>query len=318
MNILSTAMTVATPDEELSKEASSGEYRQCDPLLKMIIPTGRMQQQVLKLLSEIGINIQGSRRSYRPLSSESFVTTKMLKPQNIPNLVSLGRHDCGFAGYDWIIEQDSDAVELLDLGFDPVRIVAAVPQSLAANGTFDPGQFDRPMVIASEYKRLTKNYVESRNLKAVFLQTFGATEALPPEDADMIVDNTATGTTLRENKLEITDELMTSTTRFICNKEALENREKRLMLEQLTMLMRSTLMARSKVVLEMNVFKKDFERIVAQLPCMRAPTVSQLYNEDGYAVKVAVSAKDVYTLIPKLVSLGARDILEYKVEKIVV
>lgn len=83
------------------------------------------------------------------------------------------------------------------------------------------------------------------------------------------------------------------------------------------MLMKSTLLAKQKVMLEMNVSRDDFERVVSNLPCMRAPTISELYNGDGYAIKIAVPVKDVPDLIPTLVSLGARDILEYKVEKIV-
>jgi ATP phosphoribosyltransferase len=68
----------------------------------------------------------------------------------------------------------------------------------------------------------------------------------------------------------------------------------------------------------MNVDKADLERLVANLPCMRAPTISELYNGQGYAIKVAVPAADVPQLIPRLVALGAQDILEYKLEKIVV
>jgi ATP phosphoribosyltransferase len=110
---------------------------------------------------------------------------------------------------------------------------------------------------------------------------------------------------------------MKSTTRFICNRAAYENPIKRQKLDELTMLMKGSLLAREKVLLEMNVSKEDFERVVITLPCMRSPTVSALHNEDGFAIKVAVPVKDVPGLIPKLVALGARDILEYRLEKIV-
>jgi ATP phosphoribosyltransferase len=113
------------------------------------------------------------------------------------------------------------------------------------------------------------------------------------------------------------DELMKSSTLFFCNKDALKNPVKKKKLEEMTMLMRSTLQARSKVLLEMNVPADKFDRIVADLPCMKAPTVSKLHNSEGYAVKIAVSTKEVPDLIPKLVEMGATDILEYKLEKIV-
>lgn len=287
-------------------------------VLSMTLPTGRIQNKVLELLSQIGIDVSKSERSYKPTVSADGIQVKMLKGQNIPELVALGRHDCGFSGYDWIVEREADVVELLDLGFDPVKIVAAVPEELVAereNGFVNLG---RQLVIASEYRGLTAKYIKEKSLPAVFLQTFGATEALPPEDADMIVDNTATGTTLKQNRLVIVDELLRSTTRFICNKKALENPVKRKMMEEIVMLMESCLRARNKVLLEMHFSRENFDNVINELPCMKAPTVSKLYGEQGYAVKIAVENKEIRTLIPKLVSLGARDILEFRLEKIVI
>lgn len=286
-------------------------------VLTMTIPTGRIQEKVLDILSRIGLDFSKSGRSYKPVVSANGIQAKMLKGQNIPELVALGRHDCGFSGYDWIVERNAEVVELLDLGFDPVKIVAAVPEELEdqqANGFRDLG---RPVVIASEYRNLTESYARKNGLNSIFLQTFGATEALPPEDADMIVDNTATGTTLKHNRLVIIDELLRSTTRFFCNKAVLDNPEKRRVLEELTMLMKSTLQARERVLLEMNVDTADFDNLVKNLPCMRAPTISELYNGQGYAIKIAVLSYSVKELIPQLVALGAKDILEYKLEKIV-
>lgn len=300
--------------ERASAERASGTDKTD---LRLTIPKGRIQDKVMTLLGQIGMNFLADGRSYRPLCSDPHIVTKLLKSQNIPSLVALGRHDCGFSGYDWIVEQDADVVELLDLNFDPVRIVAAMPEDLVGDDDFKTKDFGRKLIVASEYKNLTKKFIERNKLNAIFVQTFGATEALPPEDADVIVDNTSTGTTLKHNRLVIVEELMRSTTRFICNKQALEDPVKRKMLEEMTMLMKSTLLAKQKVMLEMNVSKEDFQKVVSNLPCMRAPTISELYNGDGYAIKIAVPVKDVPDLIPTLVSLGARDILEYKVEKIV-
>jgi ATP phosphoribosyltransferase len=305
-----------TSTEPLAKQSESGNGNE-KTHLRLTIPKGRIQDKVMTLLGQIGMNFLADGRSYRPLCSDPYIVTKLLKSQNIPSLVALGRHDCGFSGYDWIVEQDAEVVELLDLNFDPVKIVAAMPEDLVGNDDFKTKDFGRILIVASEYKNLTRRFIERNNLNAIFVQTFGATEALPPEDADVIVDNTSTGTTLKHNRLIIVEELMRSTTRFICNKQALEDPMKRKMLEEMTMLMKSTLLAKQKVMLEMNVSKEDFERVVSNLPCMRAPTISELYNGDGYAIKIAVPVKDVPDLIPTLVAHGARDILEYKVEKIV-
>ncbi|MCG8375670.1 MAG: ATP phosphoribosyltransferase, partial [Chlorobiales bacterium] len=95
--------------------------------LQFILPKGRIQAKVIKILTRIGLEFSIDDRSYRPGCDDPDISVKLLKPQNIPSLVSLGRHDCGFTGYDWIVEQDAEVEELIDLGFDPVELVAAVP-----------------------------------------------------------------------------------------------------------------------------------------------------------------------------------------------
>lgn len=313
-----TAKDTAAKDATTKAYLSSEELNAgADISIKITIPKGRIQEKVMGLLSQIGLSFLANDRSYRPICSDQTFVTKLLKSQNIPGLVALGRHDCGFSGHDWVVEQDADVVELLDLGFDPVRIVAAMPEELAEKGDFRKLDLGRPLIVASEYRHLAQKFIERNGLNAIFVQTFGATEALPPEDADIIVDNTSSGATLKQNRLVIIDEVMRSTTRFICNRKALEDSRKRKILEEMTMLMKSTLAARGRVMLEMNVSRDDFDKLVVDLPCMKAPTISELFNGSGYAVKISVPSRDVRTLIPQLVAKGARDILEYKVDKIV-
>lgn len=282
--------------------------------LKIILPKGRIQEKVLALLGRVGLSFSVNGRNLRPQASDPAVEAKILKPQNIPTLVALGRHDCGFTGHDWVVEQQADVVELLDLGFDPVRIVAAAPEERARDGAWKR----KGMVVASEYRRLAGDFIRNRGLDAVFVQSFGATEALPPEDADLVIDNTATGSTLRSHRLAVVDEVMRSTTRFVADPRALEDPWKKRKLEELVMLLQATLHARDRVLLEMNVARERLGSVVNDLPCMRSPTVAPLHNEDGYAVKVAVPAADVPDLLPRLRRAGARDILEYRLEKIVV
>ncbi len=283
--------------------------------LKLTLPGGRIQEKVIKLLEQIGVSFLQTGRSYRPVCSDSKIETKILRAKNIPGLIALGRHDCGFAGRDWIYEQNAEVVELLDLEFDPVKIVVAMPEELVAAGL--KSITGRKIIVASEYQRISNDYIKNEKLDAVFVHAYGATEALPPEDADIIIDNTSSGATLRQNRLKIIAELMNSSTRFICNKAALENPAKKKKLEEMAMLMKSTLQAKQKVLLEMNVPAHCFDKIVSDLPCMKAPTVSKLHNSEGFAVKIAVSSREVPALIPRLVEMGATDILEYKLEKIV-
>jgi ATP phosphoribosyltransferase len=82
------------------------------------------------------------------------------------------------------------------------------------------------------------------------------------------------------------------------------------------MLFRAVLDGRARVMLEMNIPKVRFDAL-ASLPAMRSPTVAPLYGDAGFAVKIAVKKYEVAELIPKLKSLGALDIVEHDLRKVV-
>ncbi len=283
-------------------------------MLKVALPKGRIFDRVHALLSDCGISLRMPDRAYRPECSDDRLSVKVLKAQNVAALVGLGSHDLGFTGLDWVQESGADVVELLDLGFDPVRIVAAAPEGLSAEAILG-----RPkLVVVSEYENLTRRWLNSKNVHDFhYMRSYGATEVFPPEDADLIVDNTATGRTLVENHLQILDTLLQSTTRIIANPRAMDNTEQRVVIEELLLLIKSVLDARDRVILEMNIDEARLPLLVAQLPAMKSPTIAQLYGQSGYAVKVAVRKSLVPRLIPELKRLGATDILETNLRKVI-
>jgi ATP phosphoribosyltransferase len=280
--------------------------------LRVLIPKGRIFDSVARLFAEAGFPALAPDRSYRPALGADWLDAKIMKPQNVGELLELGRHDAGFTGVDWIRESGADVEEILDLGFDRVRIVAAVPQG------FDEAALKtRKITAATEYVNLAGNYLTEKGFSFRLLRTFGATEVFPPDDADMIIDNTSSGQTLEENGLKIIGALMESSTRFVASRAAMADSGKRRRIEELAMLFRAVLDGRDRVMLEMNVPKAVVPRIAAELPAMRSPTVSPLYGEDGYGVKIAVKRGEVPTIIPKLKKLGALDIVEYDLRKVV-
>jgi ATP phosphoribosyltransferase len=264
-----------------------------------------MQDNVLQLLEEAGIRVGLETRGYRATLSLPGFEAKMLKPQNIVEMLHAGSRDLGFAGLDWVREKRVDLVELLDTGLDPVRLVAATPRELFVDGRL-PRQH---LVVASEYVELTRDWIAARELDASFVRSYGATEVFPPEDADVIVDNTATGSTLRANGLEIVDELLTSSTRLYANPKVMEDPARRRPVEDLVLLLRSVVEARKRVMLELNVSAAQLEAVIAILPCMREPTVSTLHGDAGFAVKAAVPRKDLALLIPAIKERGGSDIV---------
>ncbi|MEE4274200.1 MAG: ATP phosphoribosyltransferase, partial [Thermoanaerobaculales bacterium] len=200
-----------------------------DDNLQLAIPKGRMYDGVVRLLAEAGIDLKQTVRNYRPHVNLAGSEVKILKPQSIVEMLHVGSRDVGFAGADWVAELDGDLVELVDTGLDPVRVVVAAPTELISTGGLPSGH----LVVASEYERLTRRWIARKGLDADFVRSYGATEVFPPEDADLIVDNTATGSTLEANNLVIVDELMTSSTRLYANPAALAHRERRRAIDDL-------------------------------------------------------------------------------------
>jgi ATP phosphoribosyltransferase len=284
-----------------------------EPTIHLAVPKGRMETGVFNLLSAAGIELHVGQRGYRPVLSEPGFEVKLLKPQNIVEMLGAGTRDVGFAGADWVAEQQADLVELLDTGLDPVRIVAAAAESLLLDGALP----SRRLVIASEYERLARSWIDERGLDATFVRSYGATEVFPPEDADVIVDNTATGETLAANGLAIVDELMMSSTRLYASQGAVADPEKKAAIDGLVLSLRSVLEARMRAMLELNVSLADLEAVIDALPAMREPTVAMLHGGAGMAVKAAVPRSDLPRLIPRLRQLGATDIAVSRLEQIV-
>ena len=261
----------------------------------------------MRLLSECGMAVRLGDRAYRPSLSLPDTEVKLLKPQNVVEMLHAGSRDVGFAGADWVAELGADVVQLLDTELDPVRVVVAAPAGLLTSEGSLPR--NRHLVFASEYVRLARGWIEQSGLDASVLRSFGATEVFPPEDADCIVDNTATGSTLLANQLDIVDEVMTSSTRLYAFPGALVDPARRDRIDALTLLLRSVLDARRRVMLELNVETTELAGVIEVLPAMRQPTISELQGNAGYAVRAAVLRSELPALIPELKARGGTDLV---------
>jgi len=281
--------------------------------LRIGLPKGRMEGAVFALLADAGVPVTPTARGYRPHLRLDCAEAKVLKPQNIIEMLLHGSRDVGFAGADWVAELSANVVEVLDTGLDQVELVAAAPASLLVDASLPA----RKLIVASEYERLTRGWIASRGLDATCVRSYGATEVFPPEDADVIVDCTATGATLRANGLVIVDTLMRSSTRLYASPFVWGQRAKRRRIEDLAMLLGSVLEARRRVMLEVNASGDCLERVVAALPAMRRPTVSPLYGNGSYAVKAAVPRDSLPTVIPAVKAAGGTDVVVSTLSQIV-
>lgn len=285
-----------------------------DPdVIHLAVPKGRIEIGVTSLLADAGITLRAGPRGYRPVTSVEGFEVKLLKPQNIVEMLAAGSRDIGFAGADWVQEKSADLIELLDTRLDPVRVVAAAPESLLVDGELPAGH----VVVASELERIASRWITDRGLDATLVRSYGATEVFPPEDADVIVDISATGETLAANGLVVVDALMRSSTRLYASRNAMETPAKKLAIDGFVLSLRSVLEARGRAMVELNVSPEDMERVIAVLPSMREPTIATLHGSEGLAVKAAVPRSDLPGLIPLLKRQGATDIVVSRLEQIV-
>jgi ATP phosphoribosyltransferase len=289
-------------------------------MINIAIPKGSLEEQTLLLFKQADLEIKKTSREYNPTINDPRVEKlKILRPQEIPKYIEEGYFDLGISGRDWVVESNSDVVEVADMPYSKqgagiVKIVIAVPQESDIESAKDIKPGSR---VTTEYPNLTKAFFEKLGIPVEIYFSYGATEAKVPDLMDVVVDLTETGSTLRKNGLKIVDVMLESSSKLIANKKSWEDPQKRRDIEEIKTLLLAVIEARGKVLIDMNVPADKLESIIENLPSMKKPTVSQLYNSDYYAVETVVNKSEVNILIPKLKALGAGDILEMDISKIV-
>lgn len=290
-------------------------------MIDLVLPKGSLEEQTLLLFQEADLPIKKTDREYNPKINDPRINKiKILRPQEIPKYVEQGYFDLGITGLDWILESGSDVVEVANLpyskqGAGNVKIVIAVPQN---DHDIQSAKNIRPHSrLSTEYPNLTRTFFDKLGIPVEIIFSYGATEAKVPELVDAVVDLTETGSTLRKNGLKIVDIITESSTKLIANKKSWSDLEKRRDIMEIRTLLLAVIEARGKVLIDLNVHEDNLEAVVEALPAMKKPTVNKLYKSDYYAVETVVSKSEINTLIPKLKSLGAEDILELGISKIV-
>jgi ATP phosphoribosyltransferase len=290
-------------------------------MLKLVIPKGSLERATLSLLEDADLRLRrASEREYRGrIDDPRIESVAVLRPQEIPTYVQEGFFDLGITGEDWIAETGADVVSVTALNYSkqtdlPVRVVLAVPQT---SGITSPDEIAPGARISTEFPNITAHYFEGLGIPVRVFLSYGATEAKVPEIVDAIVDLTETGSTLRRHGMEIIAVLLESRTQLIANRNAWGDDAKRRAIEDLTILLKGAIDARGRVLVKLNVERSRLDAVVAALPAMRAPTISELAEAGYFAVETVVPKSAINTLIPELKGLGAEDIVELPITKIV-
>jgi ATP phosphoribosyltransferase len=290
-------------------------------VLKLVLPKGSLEKATLSLFEDADLAVsRSSDVDYKASIDDPRVDdVRILRPQEIPTYVSEGLFDLGITGRDWIEETASDVVSLGELHYSkatarPIKVVLAVAEAAPWQTVAD---LPAGVRVSTEYPGLTGRFLEGHGVKADVRLSHGATEAKIPDIADAVVEITETGRALRAAKLRVLDVILTSYTELIANKAAYDDPAKRHAMHQLQTLLQGTLEARGKVLVKLNVGDADLDAVIAIVPSMKAPTVSKLFGDGGYAVETVVAKADINILIPALKDAGATDIIELPLAKIV-
>lgn len=287
--------------------------------LKIGIPKGSLENATIELFKKSGWKISISSRNYFPDIDDETLSCTLIRAQEMSRYVENGTLDVGLTGKDWIKENSSDIVVVQDLIYSkvsqgPARWVLAVPENSPIKKLEDL----RGKKIATELVNFTKEYFAERKIEVEVEFSWGATEAKVVEGlTDAIVEVTETGSTIRAHGLRIVHDLMETNTQLIANKKSWQDPWKREKTEQISLLLQGALKADGMVGLKMNVPKDKLEEVVKLLPCITAPTISNLYQKDWFSVETVISEVTVRELIPKLRKSGAEGIIEYSLNKVI-
>ncbi|MBU1672554.1 MAG: ATP phosphoribosyltransferase [Actinobacteria bacterium] len=290
-------------------------------MIRFVIPKGSLEEQTLSLLRDADLPVRraGDREYNARIDDERFSQVAILRPQEIGKYVEEGIFDLGITGLDWIRETGSDVEILADFPYaktgpgDSLRIVLAV---LKDSGVEKPGDMPPGTRVATEYPNIAREYFERLGIDVKVIPSAGATEAKVPQIVDAVVEITETGSTLRAHGLVIIDDILQTSTKLIANRDSYADPARRRVMEEIMTLILSTIEARGKVLLKLNMSEENRPAVLDLLPAMRSPTLSPL-ADGGFAVETVVEKGTLADLIPGLKAAGATGILEIPLGKVV-
>ena len=282
------------------------------------IPKGSLQDSTLALFKRAGLNVYTSSRSYFAGTDDPEIECMLIRAQEMARYVEHGVLECGLTGKDWVVESGLEVIVAAELTYakqslGKVRWVLAVPE----DSKFQRAEDLDGKIVATELVNVTRNYFASRGVQVRVEFSWGATEIKPPMLADAIVEITETGSSLRANRLRIIDTVMESSTQLIVNKKAWADPCTRNKIENLALMLCGAIYAQGRVGLMLNVRKQDLSGVLAVLPALQKPTISQLSDSDWVAVNTIIEETTAWKIMPQLKTARAEGIVEYPLNKVV-
>jgi ATP phosphoribosyltransferase len=282
-------------------------------MLKIALPNkGRLSDEVRELFNDAGleVRVRGERALTASLGGEFEAI--FVRAQDIPEFVADGAADAGVTGWDLVCESGRELELLMDLEFGRCRLVVAAREESGIQKLED---IQNGVRVASSFTRLTQEFFAQRGQSVKVVPVSGATEIAPHLGiADIIVDLTSTGSTLKMNGLREVGTIIQSSARLIARKgHALEAATR---LDELRQALGSVLAARGKRYLMANVPRRVLSQVNEVLPGLNGPTIVEVQGGDFVAAHAVVPARNIYRTINALKALGCQGILVTRIERL--
>lgn len=287
-------------------------------MLRIALPNkGRLAEETRELFEQAGLEVRA--RSDRALTASlgGEFEALFVRAQDVAEFVADGAADAGITGYDLVAESGRSLEERLDLGFGRCRLVVAVREDSPARSLDDLQPGTR---VATVFPRVTREFFAPRGCGITLVPMSGAVEIAPHLGiADVIVDLTSTGSTLKTNGLRELATMFESSARLVVrSRTGMPDAGGDRALDDLVTALGSVLRARGRRYVMANVPRAQLEAVKRVVPGINGPTVIDILNGGAYvAVHAVVQAASIYRTITDLKALGAEGILVTRIERLV-
>lgn len=274
---------------------------------------GRLNEDSLRILNEVGISIDNGKDQLKATASNFPLEVFYLRNGDIPQYLRDGVVDIAIFGENLWFEKCQDLQIIERLGFSKCKVSIAVPKSSNASSLADLNQAR----IATSYPNTLHHFISSAGLDADIHVINGSVEIAPNIGlADAICDIVSSGSTLFKNNLKEIDVLLKSEAVLVSSPKICE--EKRQILDQLQFRIKSVLYGRKNKYILMNVPNDRVDEVIKILPGMKSPTVLPLAEDGWSSVHSVISKNEFWSIIDSLKKKGAEGILVCPIEKMVI
>ena len=282
-------------------------------MLRIAIQTkGRLNEQSVALLREIGIEVDDAKRKFLSKESNLPIEVLYLRDDDIQKVVDNGTAQLGIVGLNEVAERGFDVEVVTKLGFGGCRISLAVPKGDEYTGV----EYFRGKRIATSYPAILGRFLAERGVEAELEVITGSVEIAPAAGiADAIFDIVSSGGTLVSNGLKEVERVFESEAALIACRDL--SAEDRALLDELLFRIESERVSRGKKYLLMNIPTSALDEAVKILPAMRSPTVMPLAAEGWCSLHSVVEASDLWDKVRQLKAIGAEGILVLTLDKII-